>query len=300
MQRHSAITQHNHHVFSFDAIGTSWRIAFDSDIHNLVSIKRRVLRTIEIFDSQYSRFRDNSLVQVISKGAGYYVLPDTAKPLLLFYKKLYEITGGAVTPLIGNLLSDAGYDKDYSLVASMLHDVPMWEKTLDYRHPVLRTHIPVLFDFGAAGKGYLVDIIAALFNDLEIGAYVVNAGGDIYCKGVLQVALERPDNTNEAAGTATITNQSICGSAGNRRTWGDFTHIMNPYTKQSQVSLAATWVVADSTMIADGLSTALFFTDAHTLKRHFEFEYAVIDVKGRLYCSDKFPATFFINQARVV
>lgn len=298
MQKLNNVIKPAHHIFSFDGIGTSWRVSFDSDVHKGAIVKQQIAEIVETFDEHYSRFRDDSLVQTISHTAGYYVLPSTAEPLFDFYKKLYDVTEGAVTPLIGNLISDAGYDKDYSLQQSTLYDVPTWDQVLDYRYPVLRTHQPVILDFGAAGKGYLVDIIAAFFDNQNVMSYVINAGGDIYAKGLVEVALERPDNVTEAVGIATIDSQSICGSAGNRRTWGDFMHIMNPHTKKSQRSLAATWVVADTAMIADGLSTALFFTEPAMLMKLFTFEYAAIDNDGRLYCSDGFPATFFMSTER--
>lgn len=103
--------------FNFDGIGTSWQI----DIYQEVSKEKeaeillRVRARIEIFDKNYSRFREDSLVTAMSKTAGVFALPIDAKPLLALYQDLYKITGGLFTPLVGDILSAAGYDEKYSL-----------------------------------------------------------------------------------------------------------------------------------------------------------------------------------------
>jgi thiamine biosynthesis lipoprotein len=279
----------------FDAIGTTWVIAYDASRQATTAV--RVL--IERFDQTYSRFRSDSFVRSIAQEPGRFILPDDAEPLLSFYKQLYVVTEGKVTPLIGQLMADAGYDANYSLVPGELPAVPVWDDVLNYDHPLLQTYEPVLLDFGAAGKGYLIDLIANLFEERGVTNYVINAGGDIFIVNREEVALENPNNINEAIGVATIEHQAICGSAGNRRKWAQFTHIIDPFTKESPMSIAGTWVIADSAMIADGLATALFFTDPMTLRQSFSFEHAIVTSDGLLDTSDGFPADFFIKQQKV-
>jgi thiamine biosynthesis lipoprotein len=55
----------------------------------------------------------------------------------------------------------------------------------------------------------------------------------------------------------------------------------------------ATWVLANSTMMADGLATALFFTPAAKLAQQFAFEYAVLMPDMSLQHSRNFPVTLF-------
>ena len=280
---------------NFEAIGTVWQVSFESS-RSILEVSTAVHAIITRFDQTYSRFRPDTLVRTISRAAGLFVLPDDAEPLLAFYKQLYDVTSGRVTPLIGQLMDDTGYDANYSFQPGALRTVPAWDDVLYYRHPILQTHQPVLFDFGAAGKGYLVDLIAKKFQKMDVFPFVINAGGDIYTDSRIQVALESPTNTDEAIGVATIHRQAICGSSGNRRKWAQFTHIIDPLTQRSPTAIAATWVVADTTMAADGIATALFFTDAAILQQTFAFEYALVAQDGGLYCSAGFPADFFITQ----
>ena len=69
---------------------------------------------------------------------------------------------GAMTPLIGGSLEQLGYDAAYSLrPAGSPTAPPRWEDALDWDGTVLTTSVPVVLDIGAAGKGQLVDLLAA-------------------------------------------------------------------------------------------------------------------------------------------
>ena len=100
------------------------------------------------------------MVSKWAKIAGEHSLPSDAARLLDFYKELHDSTGGLVTPLIGKAMEQAGYDADYSLKPEKLDAVLEWEKAIKLSPEKLIVKSPVLLDFGAAGKGYLVDIIA--------------------------------------------------------------------------------------------------------------------------------------------
>jgi len=147
---------------SFSAIGTHWQIDLDPSVPEKQSseIFKKIYERIEEFDRTYSRFRPDSLVTEISLQAGEYQLPADSALLLTLYRKLYDLTDGLFTPLVGQLLSDAGYDATYSLQEKKLHPVPAWSNVHTYHESILTTTEPVLLDFGAGGKGYLVDIIS--------------------------------------------------------------------------------------------------------------------------------------------
>lgn len=284
----------------FDAIGTHWQIDIPDDrpqtaVHATL---KRIHQRIAEFDQAYSRFRADSLVTTISKQAGRYRLPADSGPMMSLYQQLYHLTDGLVTPLVGQLLADAGYDAQYSLqVQRPLTPPPGWEETLVYQKPYLTTKKPVLLDFGAAGKGYLVDLVCELLEAEKICNYCVDAGGDIRYRATdntaLRVGLENPSNTKQVIGISTLVNQSICGSAINRRAWGNFNHVMNPVTLQSVSSILATWVVADTTLIADAIATCLFFAPPEILSKEFLFSYLILKSDYSVEKSPNFPAELF-------
>ena len=125
------------------------------------------------------------------------------------YHDLYEKTDGFFTPLVGGLLSDAGYDTHYSLRAkSDLSIPPRWEDVLVYHPPTLLVKKPVLLDFGAAGKGYCIDLIGELLDMAGIDVYCINAGGDILYRNnePIDIGLENPQNTEQIIGICTVQN----------------------------------------------------------------------------------------------
>lgn len=287
------------HEFLFDAIGTHWQIKFSSTLspQEVSQLQSEIMLRIDLFDQTYSRFREDSLVTKISQESGMYTLPHDSEKLITLYKQLYTLTNGAFTPLIGQLLSDAGYDASYSLKTKQLRTVPSWEATIDYHAPDVSVTQPVLLDFGAAGKGYLVDIVGEILKKNQIESFFINAGGDILVSNTenpLRVGLENPHDTKQVLGVAEISNMSICGSAGNRRAWGAFHHIMDPNTKTSVKKILATWVVADDALLADALTTALFFSPSSLLTQHFSFSYAILSHDFHIEKSEDFPAEFFI------
>ncbi len=269
--------------YTFEAIGTQWQVDFEFPISEVRSARllAKIKDRIEVFDKNYSRFRSDSLVTKMAQKAGQYTLPSDAEPLFSLYKKLYDLTSGLFTPLIGQLLVESGYDEKYSLSKSeKINQVPHWEEVAEYRGTELLLHQPTLLDFGAAGKGYLVDLISQLLEAEGITNYCVDGSGDIFYKNAenkkLRVGLENPQNTSEVIGFVEVCNQSICGSATNRRKWGNYHHIMNPTTLHSVQDIQATWVVADSALLADSLATCLFFVKPDVLLADYNFEYVVI------------------------
>lgn len=287
---------------AFEAIGTHWNIQVESNTSDAKwsGLVKRIRSRIDTFDKSYSRFRADSLVTKMSQVAGTYPLPPDGYMLLDFYRKLYYATEGKVTPLIGQAVADAGYDASYSFRIAPLHQPQSWDAVLDLSHSKLRMKQPALLDFGAAGKGYLVDIVGEILAAAATANYTINAGGDILHHTTqgkrLTVGLENPQDTSEVIGIATITNQSLCASAGSKRKWGKFHHVIDPDTLTSPSTITATWVIADHAMTADGLATALFFTDPAKLHDHFTFSCAVLTEDMTLTYERDFPLTVFEKQ----
>lgn len=286
--------------FKFDAIGTSWQIDIPKELSSadeekvLLDIRDR----IELFDKAYSRFRDDSLVSEMSKKSGTYILPDDAQPMISLYHDLYILTDGLITPLIGNIISDAGYDARYSLEQKKeLEIAPAWSDVIEYNYPKITIKKPAILDFGAAGKGYLIDIVSRVLEKEGITEYSINAGGDILHKGEtpIRVGLENPEDFSQVIGVYTLKNASICGSAGSRRAWGNFTHYINPKTLVSPAGILAVWVSADTAMLADALASCLFFVSADVLKNKYNFEYAIVRSDHGLETSAHFSDEMFVS-----
>ena len=217
---------------SFEAIGTHWQIDIYEERAQKIeraALFKAIKGRIEEFDRTYSRFRDDSLVSALAHTAGVYTLPYDAKPLMDLYLSLYRATGGAFTPLIGDTLQEAGYDAQYSLSLGTLHAPRAWDEALEYNFPNLRITKPAMLDFGAAGKGYCIDLIGALLQTRGVSKFTIDAGGDLLHYGTanpLRMGLEHPNNPQQVIGIHTMEEGSICCSAGNTRAWQGFPQII--------------------------------------------------------------------------
>jgi len=284
-------------VLVFDAIGTHWTVEI-SDEGVEARLRPLIDARINEFNQTYSRFRADSLVSTIAKAKGVYAFPPDAAPLFALYERVYRSTNGRVNPLIGQVMVEAGYDAKYSFAEGTLSTPPKWEDVMKF-DPATNTlevfQEGILLDFGAAGKGYLIDIVSELIEREGFTSYIVDAGGDIRHRGAepIKIALEHPENLDEAIGVHQLGNKSICGSAGNRRTWGRFHHTIDPFKLESPRHIIAVWTVADSTMMADAMTTALMFTDGSVLRREYQFEYLILFADYSVEKSAGFEAELF-------
>ncbi|HEX4441975.1 MAG TPA: FAD:protein FMN transferase [Galbitalea sp.] len=281
--------------WDFEAIGAPWRISTPDALPE--STKNAIAARIEAFDATYSRFRPDSLVTRIAESTGTWEFPADARRLFTLYRTLYNATEGAMSPLVGGRLESLGYDRDYTLrPRAESVEVPEWDEILQWDGTRLTTTSPVLLDVGAAGKGYLVDLVAEVLRERGVDEYLVDASGDLLHRGdePVRVGLEHPFDPELAVGVCELQNASICASASNRRSWGDgLHHILDATTGQPTTSVAATWAHAPSGLLADGLATALFFVSAPSLSASYKFDYVRMFPDSRVEYSREFPGELF-------
>lgn len=281
-------------AWDFEAIGTAWRI--DSERELTPAEGGVIAERIERYDRDWSRFRDDSLVRRIAREPGSYELPPEAGPLLGLYRELYEATAGRVSPLVGRAMEELGYDAHYRLTpAAARMPIPAWDDAVAWDGRRLDAPAPVLLDVGAAGKGQLVDLVGAVLDDLGHERWVVDASGDLRARGVpLRVALEHPGDPARAVGVVELDDGALAASATNRRAWGDgLHHVLDAVTGEPTRGVVATWAIASTAMVADGVATALFFDlDPALLARH-GIEYVRMFADGRVEHSPALPGEVF-------
>jgi thiamine biosynthesis lipoprotein len=197
-----------------------------------------------------------------------------------------------MTPLIGASLERLGYDADYSLrPAGTALPAPAWDTVLDWTGTAITAHAPVVLDIGAAGKGLLVDLLAAELEADGVDSYVIDASGDLlaHAAGPMQVGLEHPYNPEQAIGIVQLDGRSLCASAANRRAWGDgLHHVLDARTGEPVRTVAATWAIAQSgvgrsgAMCADAIATALFFDGGPELAHTWGVSWVRMLTDGRV------------------
>lgn len=177
-----------------------------------------------------------------------------------------------------------GYDSEYSLRAGdAVAAEPAWRDIVSWRQERLELSRPALLDIGALGKGRLVDVVLEVLAPLLDGSIVVDASGDLAVRGgPIRVALEHPYDQTKAIGVATVQDGALCGSAVNRRAWGDgLHHVLDARTGMPVDTVAATWAFSPETMRADAISTALFFPGGAELADHWGVAWLRMFTDGR-------------------
>ncbi|EFH71448.1 FAD:protein FMN transferase [Gardnerella swidsinskii] len=238
------------------ALGTGIIISSSKPIPQRVQKKIRAF--IEEYERTLSRFRADSLVSRIARAehGGEFEFPTWAQPLFALYSEFYAATHGAFDACIGaDLLalgynnsvqfipqSEAGEGKDENISSgswSKYHRAlpVMWaDISRDDGSTTLCTNQPVQLDFGAAGKGYFVDLVTQIIKEEFSGDslsnsdshtdfdFLVNAGGDMRAcfseeNDQIKVALENPFDTTQAVAVASIASGALCASSSARRRW---------------------------------------------------------------------------------
>ncbi|MEU5655082.1 FAD:protein FMN transferase [Streptomyces sp. NPDC047737] len=284
-------------------MGTRWEIETHEPVD--AALRGQILHRIDRFDATYSRFRPDSLVSQIAAApaGGRFVFPDDAIDLFGLYDQLAALTDGAVDPLVGRDLELLGYDPAYSLTpaphttrAAHAEARPAWHCDVERDGAVLLTRRPLVIDVGAAGKGYLVDLVSVLLRDAGITRFVVDASGDLRHAGEhpLRVGLEHPAEPGRVIGVANVAEAALCASAVTRRTWGrGLHHVLDARTGNPVNDIVATWVVADRTALADALATALFLTPVQQLAGSFSFACVRMLADGRTDTFGGFDGALF-------
>lgn len=283
-------------AWHFGAIGTHWEIDSVDPLTN--QVKKAVSQRIEDFDRVYSRFRDDSVLMELSREATEVTLPEDAVELFDLYRRLYEATGGRFSPLVGDALHNLGYDPSYRLTSlpGPPTPPPAFENVVSLSETTLTSYRPVTIDVGAVGKGYLVDIVGKLLAEHSIHEFTIDASGDLLHHGPTpeSVGLENPRDPDRVLGVATLENRALAASATNRRTWGNgLHHIIDGLTGLPVREVEATFVVAESAALADGLATALFMTAPENLAGVGDFEWVMMFSDGSLKSSPAFPGEVF-------
>ena len=285
--------------FSFESLGTQWRVTIFDDIHEETyrSIQDEVIRMCSEFDATYSRFKEDSLVTKLSHTKGTHTVPRDLVEMLRLYKKFFTITEKRFTPCIGHLLEDVGYDSVYSLIPKEtmrpVYDFDTAVEIVD--DETINLTKEVLLDLGALGKGYCVDVVTEYLYSVGIKRFLVDGSGDIFYEGngmPITVGLEHPGDATQVIGSIEMMKGAMCSSATNRRSWGKYSHYIDPTSATSPEEIIATWVIADTASMADALSSVLFFVAPESVP-DTEFSYCILNRDYKIKKSPDFSATFY-------
>jgi FAD:protein FMN transferase len=284
-------------TFAYESMGTHWKITIWDTITDtqLEHYRKAIWELSDAFDHTYSRFKRSSLIWKLAEQTGTIEVPTELVEMLAWYKQLYEPSNNKLNPLIGFTISDLGYDDTYSLIPKKeVRIVPDLGIVQIVDHSHIHLSDLVLIDLGALGKGYFVDIIYNYLRKQGLQHFLVDGSGDIRFIGPepIRIGLEHPSDPTQIIGVAEMQGKAMCASAGNRRKWDKYTHIIDPTTNTSPQEIAASWVIADTAVLADALATCLFFVAPENFTS-FNFEYCLLNHELKVKSSSGWPGELF-------
>ena len=155
---------------------------------------------------------------------------------------------------------------------------------------------PLAFDFGASGKGYIIDKIKNIFNKFDIKNYLIDYGGDTYANGVNQkgnpwvIAIRNPRNDEDGfLGLIQSTNTTIVTSGDYERFFiennTNYHHIINSITGYPSTNAISATIVHTNAEDADSLSTIAFLLGTNFFNNtNFIYKEAyIVDENGELF-----------------
>jgi thiamine biosynthesis lipoprotein len=260
----------------------------------------------------YTRFNDVSELAIINRHSGEWV--DVSAEfiyLVKFMLQLAKATDGKFDPTIIDLLEAYGYSARYDFadkladpelknkIAEIVRTRPKWED-IELDEPNLRIKLAPKqrLDLGGVGKGYAID---CAYERLEHYAnFLVDAGGDIRCRGITadntpwQIGLKhRVGEVDGFIGKLSLSEGSVCASGSWARKVGDFHHIINPVSGEPENATLTAYTVAPIAMLADGWSTPLFLMgQAGLAVMPAEVKGLVINSSQKLFKTPDFPQIF--------
>lgn len=288
----------------FEGIGTHWNIDIDTpQATDLTSLWLGIENEVDSFNSRFSRFKENSLVnQFKGKKAGQYQIDPEFFALLDFAKSIKLDTNGKFDPAIGQLISATGYDSNYTFKPDLNKidklTIPAWETK---EENTLIIDGPICFDLGGFAKGYLIDKVSSYITNAGFEYHLVDAGGDIYgtTKSDLtpwNIAIEFPNDSTKVIGSVKLNHQALAVSDIFKRNWGHWHHILDPQTKKPLIDFISCCTLSSNAITSDALTTAIMLTDQNTrqkLSEKYKTEFLLINNQYQPTISNNWPGEIF-------
>ncbi len=253
--------------------GTTYHIVYSPDISG--SPANEVENLLHRIDSLMSVYNPSSLISAINRNED--VVPDT-----LFIevfnrsREIFELSGGAFD-ITGAPLFDVwgfGLKRRDSVTPQMIDSILNFvgmDKVELFGEKLIKKDQRITLNMNAIAQGFTSDFIAREFDNLGVKNYLVEVGGEIFCKGVnskgklWRVGIDKPIEGNIIPGeelqeVLEISGKGLATSGNYRKFYEEngvkYSHTIDPRTGYPvRHSLLSATVVAKDAMTADAIAT---------------------------------------------
>ena len=222
------------------------------------------------------------------------------KEIIEYGYSWYDKSNGLLNIAIGNVSSvwKSYIEKENGVPKlSELEKLNISIKDIDLENMKLKNGVKI--DLGAIAKGYTCDEVAKYLKSVGITKYIINAGGnvvvgDVYKNGGYRIGIQSPYEADKLIKIVKASNKAIVTSGGYNRGYTyngvRYNHIINPKTLYPANNMLSVTVIADSSALADALSTTLFLMDVDSgmeYIKNFDAE-AIWYLENDTYMTDGF------------
>lgn len=252
--------------------GTTYHIVYSYTGDSLDAVVDSILLNV---DNSLSVYNDSSIITAVNNNMD--VLPDTL--FINVFNRSVEIwkeSEGAFDISAAPMFEVWGFGKGEkrdvtsTLIDSIKAFVGMDKVSLENGR-IIKADSRVSLNVNAIAQGYTADVIAYEFDRLGIDNYLIEVGGEIFCKGVnhsgkkWSVGIDKPVEGNMIQGADLQTVLLLSGrglaTSGNYRKFIEedglkYSHTINPATgKPVKHNLLSATVIAGDAMSADAYAT---------------------------------------------
>jgi thiamine biosynthesis lipoprotein len=265
---------------SGETMGTTYHIRYvtANPNHSPERVKERVDAVLEQVNSQMSTYDPNSELSLFNQR-------ETTEPVVIsrsletVVRRALEIgreTNGLLDVTVGPMVNLWGFGP-----LGRPEQVPTEEQLREVRDQVgyqyltvenhqLTKAVPDLYvDLSTIAKGYGVDRVAILLEQMEIRNYLVEIGGEMRMRGTKpgeqpwRIAVEQPVTLDRAVQRIIEPGNNAVATSGDYRNYFEedgvrYSHIIDPRTGYPiQHNLVSVTVISETCMDADAYATAL-------------------------------------------
>ncbi|MDR2836227.1 MAG: FAD:protein FMN transferase [Bacteroidales bacterium] len=275
--------------------GTTFHIKYEYS----KNISKEIDSLLKQFSCDFSNYDSLSLISKINRNE-----TDSLNPLMeKMFKSAIEIaniTDGALDITIAPIANVWGFGwkgkndnflPDSTLIDSLMTYVGI-EKIKIKNHKIIKSNPKIQIITNAIAQGLSSDYISDYFTSLGIENFLVEIGGEIFCKGMnpnqkkWTIGIEKPVNSAEGNREnellIELSDKSIVTSGNYRKFFENggkkYAHTINPKTGfPSENSLISVSVISNSAMLSDGLATAFMVLG---LKKSIKIVNSLSDVEA--------------------
>jgi thiamine biosynthesis lipoprotein len=267
-------------------MGTTWQVTLRElpDNTSEEAIQKEIEATLERIESLASHWRTDTPVSRFNRTLDTkpFPVPPELFEILQASERIHQTTKGVfdvtIAPLVnlwgfGPIEETRGKIPSDEEIENSLSSMGQDKLELLPKSTIRKTRTDLQLDLSALAKGYAIDQVAALLDELGALHYLIELGGELRAKGNgskgqgWQVGLEYPEmdaNTTKIHRVITLENAAVATSGNYRIAFTDpdtgqsYSHIIDPRTgRPVNHDLLAVSVFAPTAMEADAWATAL-------------------------------------------